>query len=57
MKKYTLIATAPMGIEAVVAKEVRELGYECQVDNGKVILKETRSPFAARIYGFGPQTV
>ncbi|MCY8277415.1 hypothetical protein, partial [Bacillus inaquosorum] len=28
MKKYTLIATAPMGIEAVVAKEVRDLGYE-----------------------------
>lgn len=39
MKKYTLIATAPMGIEAVVAKEVRELGYECQVDNGKVIFE------------------
>ncbi|MCG8397346.1 class I SAM-dependent RNA methyltransferase [Bacillus atrophaeus] len=39
MKKYTLIATAPMGIEAVVAKEVRELGYECKVDNGKVIFE------------------
>ncbi|AXP48730.1 MULTISPECIES: THUMP domain-containing class I SAM-dependent RNA methyltransferase [Bacillus] len=39
MKKYTLIATAPMGIEAVVAKEVRDLGYECTVDNGKVIFE------------------
>ncbi|MCY8188310.1 class I SAM-dependent RNA methyltransferase [Bacillus spizizenii] len=39
MKKYTLIATAPMGIEAVVAKEVRDLGYECKVDNGKVIFE------------------
>ncbi|MEC4589346.1 hypothetical protein VSS76_19090, partial [Bacillus safensis] len=29
MKTYTLIATAPMGIEAIVAKEVRDLGYEC----------------------------
>ncbi|MES5057217.1 THUMP domain-containing class I SAM-dependent RNA methyltransferase [Bacillus velezensis] len=39
MKKYTLIATAPMGIEAIVAKEVRDLGYECKVDNGKVIFE------------------
>ncbi|MEC1604327.1 THUMP domain-containing class I SAM-dependent RNA methyltransferase [Bacillus halotolerans] len=39
MKKYTLIATAPMGIEAVVAKEVCDLGYECKVDNGKVIFE------------------
>ncbi len=28
-----------MGIEAVVAKEVRDLGYECKVDNGKVIFE------------------
>ena len=39
MKTYTLIATAPMGIEAIVAKEVRDLGYECTVDNGKVIFQ------------------
>jgi putative N6-adenine-specific DNA methylase len=38
-KKYTLIATAAMGLEALVAKEVRDLGYECTVDNGKVIFK------------------
>ncbi|MDN3016756.1 class I SAM-dependent RNA methyltransferase [Paenibacillus sp. BSR1-1] len=36
MGKYQLIATAAMGLEALVAKEVRELGYECQVENGKV---------------------
>ncbi len=36
MGKVTLIATAAMGIEALVAREVRDLGYECQVDNGKV---------------------
>lgn len=35
--KYKLIATAAMGLEAIVAKEVRDLGYECTVDNGKVI--------------------
>ena len=36
MKNYQLIATAAMGLEALVAKEVRALGYECTVDNGKV---------------------
>lgn len=39
MGKVTLIATAAMGIEAVVANEVRDLGYECKVDNGKVIFQ------------------
>jgi len=39
MKKYSLVATAAMGLEAIVAKEVRDLGYECTVDNGKVHYK------------------
>lgn len=39
MGKLTLIATAAMGLEALVAKEVRNLGYECKVDNGKVIFQ------------------
>jgi len=39
MAQYTIIATAAMGLEALVAKEVRELGYECKVDNGKVIFQ------------------
>lgn len=37
MKKFNLIATAAMGLEAIVAKEVRDLGYECTVDNGKIL--------------------
>lgn len=37
MGKYQIIATAAMGLEALVAQEVRTLGYDCQVDNGKVI--------------------
>lgn len=37
MKTFDIIATAAMGLEAVVAKEVRSLGYECTVENGKVI--------------------
>ncbi len=39
MRKVKLIATAAMGLEALVAREVRSLGYECQVDNGKVIFE------------------
>ncbi|MGY3717705.1 THUMP domain-containing class I SAM-dependent RNA methyltransferase [Sutcliffiella cohnii] len=39
MSNYTIIATAAMGLEALVAQEVRNLGYECQVDNGKVVFK------------------
>ncbi|OLN23205.1 RNA methyltransferase [Domibacillus antri] len=33
---YTLIATAAMGLEALVAKEVKELGYAPRTENGKV---------------------
>lgn len=36
MTKFQLVATAAMGLEAIVADEVRELGYETRVDNGKV---------------------
>ncbi|MGM0864794.1 MAG: THUMP domain-containing class I SAM-dependent RNA methyltransferase [Bacillota bacterium] len=46
MSTYTLIATAAMGLEAIVAKEVKELGYECQVDNGKVIFKGDETAIA-----------
>ncbi|MDY7222331.1 THUMP domain-containing class I SAM-dependent RNA methyltransferase [Halalkalibacterium halodurans] len=37
MEKVTLIATATMGLEALVAREVKDLGYEdVKVENGKV---------------------
>lgn len=39
MKTYDIIATAAMGLEAIVAKEVRGLGYDCEVENGKVTYK------------------
>jgi putative N6-adenine-specific DNA methylase len=39
MKTFDIIATSAMGLEAVVAKEVRALGYECEVENGKVMYK------------------
>ena len=35
-KEFNLIATAAAGLEAVVGREVRDLGYDCQVENGRV---------------------
>ena len=35
-KEFNLIATVAAGLEAVVGREVRELGYDCQVENGRV---------------------
>ncbi|OIJ11210.1 RNA methyltransferase [Anaerobacillus alkalilacustris] len=40
MGKVKLIATAAMGLEALVAREVKDLGYEnVKVDNGKIIIE------------------
>ncbi|MFP3359843.1 class I SAM-dependent RNA methyltransferase, partial [Planococcus sp. SIMBA_143] len=37
MAKYELIATATMGLESLVAREVKDLGFEnVRVENGKV---------------------
>ena len=36
---FQLLAVCPMGLEAVVAKEIQELGYETQVENGRIFLK------------------
>jgi putative N6-adenine-specific DNA methylase len=37
MPELQLIATAPMGLEAIVARELKELGYnDVQVENGRV---------------------
>ena len=35
-KTVTLIATSAMGLESIVANEVRKLGYDPIVDNGKI---------------------
>lgn len=40
LAKYTLIATAAMGIEALVAREIKSLGFEdVVVENGRVLFK------------------
>ena len=36
---FQLLAVCPMGLEVVVAKEIQELGYETQVENGRIFLK------------------
>lgn len=46
MNKYQLIATSAMGLEALVAKEVRALGYDCKVENGKVLFEGDESAIA-----------
>ncbi|MEQ6388497.1 class I SAM-dependent RNA methyltransferase [Bacillaceae bacterium S4-13-58] len=46
MNEVTLIATAPMGLESIVAREVKNLGYEPSIDNGKVIYKTDPSGIA-----------
>jgi len=35
-EKFNLIATAAAGLEAVVGREIRDLGIDCQVENGRV---------------------
>lgn len=37
MQTVKLVATSAMGLESVVANEVKQLGYEVEVENGKVI--------------------
>lgn len=34
--QFNLVATAAAGLEAIVGKEIRNLGLDCQVENGKV---------------------
>lgn len=36
MSKYKLMATAAMGLESIVASEIKDLGYDCRTENGKV---------------------
>ncbi|MEG9297927.1 class I SAM-dependent RNA methyltransferase [Mangrovibacillus sp. Mu-81] len=46
MGTYTIIATSAMGLEAIVAREVKDLGYDCRVENGKVIFKGDETAIA-----------
>ena len=35
MKTYQLMATAASGIEAITGNELKKMGYNVQVENGK----------------------
>ncbi|GCF93667.1 RNA methyltransferase [Enterococcus florum] len=45
-KEYQLIATAAAGIEALVGKELRDLGIDCQVENGRARFKGDQETIA-----------
>lgn len=36
---YQLLAVCPMGLEAVVAKEIQDLGYDTTVENGRIFFE------------------
>lgn len=38
-EQFKLVATAAAGLEAVVGKEIRNIGIDCQVENGKVVFE------------------
>lgn len=46
MSKYQIIATAAMGLEAIVAKEVKNLGYDCRTENGRVLFEGDETAIA-----------
>src|SRR5690625_1585130 len=37
--EVTLVATAAMGLESIVANEVKQLGYDVQTENGRVLFQ------------------
>ncbi len=41
MEKFKLMATAAAGIESIVGQELRDLGYETNVENGRVRFEGT----------------
>ncbi|MBF0779593.1 MULTISPECIES: class I SAM-dependent RNA methyltransferase [unclassified Granulicatella] len=46
MQHFQLMATCAAGIEALVGKELRELGYTCQVENGRVLFQGSAEDIA-----------
>lgn len=44
-KEFQMVATAAAGLEALVGKELRDLGIDCQVENGKVRFQGSQEEF------------
>ena len=54
-QQIELIATCPMGLEAIVAREIRDLGYnEVPSRMGVSVFWATSWPSAAPIFGLEP---
>ncbi|MGM0124225.1 methylase [Enterococcus sp. AZ194] len=45
-RKFQLVATAASGLEALVGKELRDLGIDCQVENGRARFEGTMETIA-----------
>lgn len=45
-EQVTLIATSAMGLESIVSREVKQLGYETKVENGKIYFDAPLSAIA-----------
>lgn len=46
MTNYKLVATSAMGLESIVADEVKELGFETRTDNGKIYFEGDETAIA-----------
>lgn len=56
MERMELIAPCHFGLEAVLKREIQDLGYEISnVEDGRVSFMEMQKQFAGRIYFCGPQ--
>ena len=54
-KTFKLVATAASGLEALVGKELRDLGIPCEVENGRAVFEGTVETLLLPIYGYGQQ--
>ena len=53
MKKFELICPCHFGMEAVLKREIYDLGYDVtEVTDGKVILKEMKRRWRVRMFSF-----
>jgi putative N6-adenine-specific DNA methylase len=46
MSNYKLVATSAMGLESIVADEVKELGFQTQTENGKIFFEGDETAIA-----------
>ncbi|MGG0668174.1 THUMP domain-containing class I SAM-dependent RNA methyltransferase [Sporosarcina koreensis] len=46
MTNYKLVATSAMGLESIVADEVKELGFQTQTENGKIYFEGDETAIA-----------